>query len=775
LQSKSESAFAPAISAASSDMLSLFSMSPATRYRIAFFLLALFVLIALPTRPVGVADGLPANHPLDLCIALLLVGGFFVLPWRIERHKAPRLVLILLAVALGKLAFATTSLPHGLVARYYANADFQGPPEPSIEYRLDGATRIDRTIAFSPVGFAWDAKPFPLWFFNDSRRYNYYRPGEPDRRHLPFSVRWDGFIRAPTSEPLRWRLLTDQEAALNLAAQPIASTTGMPSRVTVALTPGWHPISLTYVYRGAGPKNLRLEWNDKGAFGPVPASALMPYHPSGQAEWWDGATAGAARVLFVLQFLAVAWVVASGLWGLGKKQLLGERTAIYTLVVVMVAFGTLSLGKRGRSPHWNVLNGGDDALVYETAARQIIIDRDPLNRMRSGQPFFFTAGYRYVLAAAHTIMGPSKAMVVLLQYCFLAIACALLYCLVRRLAPPGVALLAAALLFAGQAHGTVYRWATELFPAVAGLLIVAAFLLQLSACSERPSWRHAAGAGVLFGLACMVRSNILVFGPIAFLWLALSRARPARQAVATACVWLIAGTLTISPITWRNWHVSGEFVFLNRGGSINFWQGNRPPPDIDLSRVGKSPLYRSLGLEPQTQEVFEYMRQRPVSFLGGLGRKTLLLMGLPPYFSLSLLALHISYLIGAGLHWRWGRHRRLAVLLHGFVASQWALLILLKPWPHEPKNQLPTFLVAFAFAALFLTATTVYALGGRPPPSHSMLKKLPPTTTRLAAGGAAAAFLAAITYPPRLPLLIPLLIWVAWTLRRAPSPHALSP
>ncbi|MDA2932451.1 glycosyltransferase family 39 protein, partial [Nitrospinae bacterium AH-259-F20] len=666
-------------------------------------------------------------------------------------------------------------LPHGLAARYYANADFQGSPEASIEYRLAGATRIDPTIAFAPVGFAWDAKPFPLWFFNDSRRYNFYRPDEPDRRHLPFSVRWDGFIRAPSSEPLAWRLVTEQEATLELFGQPIASTRDGPSKVTIALSPGWHPISLTYVYRGAGPKSLRLEWNDNGPFHPVPSSALMPYHTSPQADRWDGATAGAAQVLFVLQFLAVVWVMASGLWGESKKRFLTERTAVYALVVVMVAFGTLSLGKRGRSPHLNVLNGGDDPLVYETAARQILLDRDPLNRMPSTQPFYFTAGYRYVLATAHALMGPSKAMVVLLQYCFLAIACALLYYLARRLAPPGVALLAAALLFAGQGRGALYRWPTDLFPAVAGILIVAALLLQLTACWERPSWQRAAGAGVLFGLACMVRSNILAFGPIAFLWLALSRALPPRRAAATACAFAIAGALTIAPTTLRNWHVSGEFVLLNKGGSINFWQGNQPPGDLDLSRVGKSPLYRRLGFGHRTQEVLEYARQRPVAFLGGLGSKALLLMGLPPHFSLSLLALHISYLIGASLHWRWGRDRWLAVLLHGFVASQWALLILLKPWPHEPKNQLPTFLVAFAFAALFLASMAVYALGGRSPLSRPGMATTPSPIPRLASGVAAAAFLAAITYTPRLPLLIPLLIWVAWRLRRAPSPLALSP
>lgn len=718
----------------------------------------------------GLADGLPVDHPLELWIVLLLVGGFFIAPWSIDSPQAPRLALVLFAIALLKLALATTSLPHGLVARYYANADFHGPPEASIEYRLPGATRIDTSIDFAPVGFGWGVKPFPIWFFNDSRRFNFYKPGEPDRKRLPFSVRWDGFVRAPTTEPITWRLVTEQEAILALLGQPLLSTSEGRSEATLALQPGWHPVSLSYVWKGQGPRSLRLEWGHQEKFQPVPTSALLPLAPTPRIDWWDLITALPAWAVFVLQFLVAAWVLAVGLRGITKEKLLTERAAVYLLVLVMVAFGTISLGKRGRTPHWNILNGGDDPLVYETAARQIILERDLLNRMNASHPFYFTVGNRYFLAASHYLMGPSKAMVVMLQYILLAVTCALLFYITKRLVPSWVALFAAALFFSGLARESIYRWPTDLFPAVAALMLCASLFAQLAWCQERPTWKRAAGAGLLLGLASIMRPNVLIFAPVAFFWLLLSRGHPKRRNLLAACTLALVATLTISPVTLRNWYVSGEFVLLNKGGAINFWQGNQPPEDLDLSRVDNYPLYKRLGLRPITQEVFEYLRQRPLAFLAGLGTKSLDILGLPPYFSLSLITLHIAYLIGAVFHWQWGRNRWLATLLHGFLLSQWATLIILKPWPHEPKNQLPTFLVAFPFAAMFLAAAAERAF------SRNLAAPFAGSSTmetsiliRSSACLVFIAFLAAITYTPRLPFLAALLAVTLWAFRRKPT------
>ncbi len=715
----------------------------------------------------GLADGLPINHPLELWIVLLLVGGFFIAPWSIDRHQAPRLALVLFAVALLKLALAASSLPHGLVARYYANADFHGPPEASIEYRLPGATRIDTSIDFAPVGFGWGVKPFPIWFFNDSRRFNFYKPGEPDRKRLPFSVRWDGFVRVSTTEPITLRLVTEQEATLLIRERPLLSTAEGRPKATLALEPGWHPVSLSYAWKGQGPRSLRLEWGRQGKFQPVPSSALLPLEPTLRTDWWDRTTALPAWAVFILQFLAAAWVLGVGLRGITKERLLTERAAVYLLVLVMVAFGTISLGKRGRTPHWNILNGGDDPLVYETAARQIVLENDLLNRMENTQPFYFTAGNRYFLAASHYLMGPSKAMVVMLQYILLAVTCALLFYITKRLVPSWVALFGAALFFSGFARESIYRWPTDLFPAVATMLLCASLFVQLARCQERLSLKRVSVAGLLLGLASIMRPNVLIFAPVAFFWLILGRGHSKRKNLLAACTLAVITTLTISPVTIRNWYVSGEFVMLNKGGAINFWQGNQPPEDLDLSRVNNYPLYKRLGISPITQEIFEYLRQRPLAFLAGLGTKSLDILGLPPYFSLSLFALHIAYIMGAVFHWRWGKDRWLAILLHGFLLSQWATLIILKPWPHEPKNQLLTFLVAFPFAAMFLAAAferTFSRIISEPFAGPSTVETS--IALRAAACLVFIAFFASITYAPRLPFLAALLLITLWAYRR---------
>ncbi len=740
----------------------------------AFFASVLVVVLGVPSRPTGLADGLPIDHPLEIWIALGLAGAFFVLPWRVEPARAPRLALALVVVALAKLALAGVSLPEGLRAHYYANADFQGPPERSLEWRLDGATRLDRTLDFAPVGFAWSAKPFPLWFFNDIRRFNFYRPGEPDRRRLPFSIHWQGVVRVPTAEPVTWRLATEQEATLRVGGRTVLSTSDGPAEAAFTLAAGWKPIEATYVWRGQGPQSLSLEWawGERG-FQVVPAKALRPVAPTAQAEGWDRWAARLAGWVAALQWLVVGWVVAAGLVGLGRQALRTERLVVYLLVVVMMAFGTVSLSKRGRTPHWNILNGGDDPLVYESAARQIILDRDPLNRMESTTPFFHMVGYRYYLAAAHVLFGESKAMVVMTHYLLLAVACALLYSIVRRLAPPGPSLLAAGLLFAGQAHGSVYRWATELFPAMLGLALVGALLLAVVHWSEEPSTRGAVAVGLIAGIAIISRPNVLVFLPFAVAWIALGPQAPLARRWRGAAVALLAATLTIAPVTWRNWYVSDRFVLLVSSGPTMFFVGNQPPPNlVDYSTIDTDPFYERLNLSPPTRKTLEYLRQQPAAFARGLGRKVFQTLGLVDPFSASLFLLHLGYLAGAVLLWRAGVARRLSVLLHSFVLSQWALLVILKPGPHLPKTQLPTFLVAFAFASLLIVSLAYAAVESHLPEAILPVGPGWSPVRRLIGGLGALGLLVAITYPPRLPLIVLLVVGSVWSLRRASPSRA---
>lgn len=196
---------------------------------------------------------------------------------------------------------------------------------------------------------------------------------------------------------------------------------------------------------------------------------------------------------------------------------------------------------------------------------------------------------------------------------------------------------------------------------------------------------------------------------------------------------------------------------------------------VDVKVIDPDPFYERLNLERPTRKVLEYLRQQPISFMKGLGRKLLQTLGFIEPFAPSLVLLHLGYLLGAVILWQAGVARHFALLLHGFVLSQWMVLVIMKPWPHLPKTQLPTFIVAFGFAALLIVSWLYAAIEGRPPSSLMLGGKRWSPVERFLGGSAALGLLAAITYPPRLPFLVPLLFGVVWMLRRDQRSQLLSP
>ncbi len=99
---------------------------------------------------------------------------------RVERPSARSLFATAAFPALS-LALYLALPSQGLLARYWGNGRWEGAPERSIDYRgLPGWTRIDRRLHLRGLshGGGWD--PFPVYFL-DCRRYNFFRPGEPER------------------------------------------------------------------------------------------------------------------------------------------------------------------------------------------------------------------------------------------------------------------------------------------------------------------------------------------------------------------------------------------------------------------------------------------------------------------------------------------------------------------------------------------------------------------------------------------------------------------
>jgi 4-amino-4-deoxy-L-arabinose transferase-like glycosyltransferase len=98
--------------------------------------------------------------------------------------------------------------------------------------------------------------------------------------------------------------------------------------------------------------------------------------------------------------------------------------------------------------------------------------------------------------------------------------------------------------------------------------------------SEEGSAPAAATAGVLLGLATLVRETILFFLPVMAFWLVRGSSSGRRR----AAVFLVSAAAVIAPWTVRNAIVTGTLVPVATRGSFNVWLGNTLRPWDEVYR-----------------------------------------------------------------------------------------------------------------------------------------------------------------------------------------------
>jgi len=146
---------------------------------------------------------------------------------------------------------------------------------------------------------------------------------------------------------------------------------------------------------------------------------------------------------------------------------------------------------------------------------------------------------------------------------------------------------------------------------------------RLLAADRAASWRPAAVAGVVWGLAVLVRETSLYATPLVALWL-FSRRAPGSRARAAA--FLLAALLAVAPWTYRNWVVFRAFVPVSTAGGLNLWQGNAGIPreqiyvlyDAVQGRVEQYRHARAMGIraviDRQPWWIFEKLRDEMPPF-----------------------------------------------------------------------------------------------------------------------------------------------------------------
>jgi 4-amino-4-deoxy-L-arabinose transferase-like glycosyltransferase len=241
---------------------------------------------------------------------------------------------------------------------------------------------------------------------------------------------------------------------------------------------------------------------------------------------------------------------------------LSARTALLVLLAaLLVRLAYLAL----------VYHGGDslrapDSPVYEAYAQKLLegcaggaaCDPAYLAERMPGYPLF--------LAAIRAVGGANPVWPVLLQTVIDAGTCVLvawLAALFDRRVALAAGLLAAINLNMIASAGQILTDTLFLLPFTASLIAAVRYI-------EAPSAVCAVAAGLLLGLALLVRSTVMFFPPLLLAALAIAawrhRIPPARAAAHVALAAVIT-VLCVAPVLARNVATYGRFALVSQGGA----------------------------------------------------------------------------------------------------------------------------------------------------------------------------------------------------------------
>jgi len=597
-----------------------------------------------------------------------------------------------------KITLGLLLVPRGFEARYYANPDFSGTVESSVESPARGVTRIDHRLRF---GF--DRAPdVPLPFFNELR-FNYYKDTEPDRKTLPFSVAWQGIWHAPGSGP--------QQLYAHTPDGPVTLTIGDRLSTRIDPTDAWHGV----VDLPPGDQRVTISWSvaqgaarrldigrvtDKGEE-PFDAAIVLRERAGTVRRAADAVLRGVTRVLdaLLLIWLAVrVWSAVTGAWTQARECWDVRSFVALAWFAGLVDAFIFALPSLARMV---TLSGGDDWLTYESEARDIAMHGLWMNEgapLGHGAAFYGQPLYSYFLAACHWLFGDGLFGIFLVQRLLVAATVIALWRTAALLFDEWVG--AAALVTAiVVVYEKLAGWSGILLTETLFTPLVCTWvylLVRLGARSSDPR-RIAIVAGVVGGLATLARSSLLLAWVAVVLLLPFAIPR-GRHRIAAIALMVSAMVAVSSLATIRNWVVSRQFVLISSEGPVVLFLGNSPPP-LEIPPDYKA-RYERLHLDPRIQAVAEYARQQPGAFARGLGRKARFTLGWFEEFlpgagtSAFYIAMWLLTLAAIPLLW-WLRPVSLPLALIPLLiaSTHFAAVVLFQPHVYGDRLIMPLYVV----------------------------------------------------------------------------------
>lgn len=386
-----------------------------------------------------------------------------------------------------------------------------------------------------------------------------------------------------------------------------------------------------------------------------------------------------------------------------------KKTLLWAGAVFMLAFGLrlahiLAISRS--SPFFDILPG--DMGAYDRWAQKILQEG-----WVGKEVFYQDPLYPYLLALIYKTIGRDFFWVYTVQAVLGAATCGLVVLIGERAVNRTVGVIGG-LLYAFYAPAIYHDGLVLKVSLGAFLLLLAVFLLVGGENRHRPRPGLVA-AGIVLGLASLVRANFLLLLPVLVLAFLLNREAAPRQRALMAVLFLLGSLLVLGPVMIRNYLISHDWVLTTAQAGQNFYIGNNPQAFgtyTGLPFVRADPLYeredfqreaeKRLGRAMKPSEVSRYwleqgvrfMKTDPAAFLRLFWKKTLLVLNF----------YEIADNDNFYFHQRYSKVLDLSPVAFGLIGPLFLLgflLMLLRPFP-------PTVLIGLVQATYLFSVVIFY-------------------------------------------------------------------
>lgn len=319
-----------------------------------------------------------------------------------------------------------------------------------------------------------------------------------------------------------------------------------------------------------------------------------------------------------------------------KKYDVDEKKILFPLLGVAFLLRLIFIIETTGTPF--VSNLFSDSRIYMDYASLMVDSGDWIGN----EPFFMAPVYPYMLALLKLIFGDSTYIVRLLQVLISTISILFIYLSAKNYFNKNVAFIAATI---ATFYDSYIFYSGIIFSETLQIFVFAVLIYMFSEKSKFSDKFHWLKIGLLFGLAALLRANILLFYPVLMLYIFTSKKEFSKYSinkVQLASFLSIGVVLIILPVTIRNVAVSGETVLITSNGGINFYIGNNAeapgvfvtPKNFDFSSDMSGKYYASklLGRTVTASEAsaywydksLDYLKKDPMGFVSLFGKKLML-------------------------------------------------------------------------------------------------------------------------------------------------------